>query len=117
MTGGGECTEWFRERYQQNCIDEAPLHGGSIMVCVWGGGGGGIKITAMSQLVRMQGNMTAQRYVQDIVLPHVLPLMVTPRAVFQQDNARPHTARLTIAFLTANNINTLALSFPRFERC
>jgi transposase len=33
--------------------------------------------------------------------------MVTPRAVFQENNARPHRARLTTAFLTANNINTL----------
>jgi hypothetical protein len=92
-----------RERYQQNCVDEAPPHGGG-SIMVWGA----INNTGRSQLVRVQGNMTAQQYVQDIVQPHVLPLMVAPRAVFQQDNARPHTARLTTAFLTANNINTLS---------
>lgn len=91
-----------RERYQQNCVDEAPPHGGG-SIMVWGA----INNAGRSQLVRVQGNMTAQRYVQDIVQPHVFPLMVAPRAVFQQDNARPHTARLTTAFLTANNINTL----------
>ncbi|GFU50049.1 uncharacterized protein TNCV_4933961 [Trichonephila clavipes] len=37
--------------------------------------------------------MTAQRYVHDILQPHVLPLMQRlPGAIFQQDNARPHTA-------------------------
>ncbi|GFU36284.1 transposable element Tcb2 transposase [Trichonephila clavipes] len=36
--------------------------------------------------------MTAQRYVHDILQPHVLLLMQRlPGAIFQQDNARPHT--------------------------
>ncbi|GFX20716.1 transposable element Tcb1 transposase [Trichonephila clavipes] len=40
--------------------------------------------------------MTAQRCVHDILQPHVLPLMQRlPGAIFQQDNARPHTARLS----------------------
>ncbi|GFX61547.1 transposable element Tcb2 transposase [Trichonephila clavipes] len=38
--------------------------------------------------------MTAQRY--DILQPHVLPLIKRlPGALFQQDNARPHTARVS----------------------
>ncbi|GFS75992.1 transposable element Tcb2 transposase [Trichonephila clavipes] len=33
------------------------------------------------------------RYVHDILQPHVLPLMQwLPGAIFQQDNARPHTS-------------------------
>ncbi|GFV25270.1 transposable element Tcb2 transposase [Trichonephila clavipes] len=40
--------------------------------------------------------MTAQRYVQDILQPHVLPLMQRlPGAIFQLDNARPHTTRVS----------------------
>ncbi|GFW66394.1 transposable element Tcb2 transposase [Trichonephila clavipes] len=40
--------------------------------------------------------MTAQQYVHDILQPHVLPLMQwLPGAIFQQDNARPHTARVS----------------------
>ncbi|GFV07193.1 transposable element Tcb2 transposase [Trichonephila clavipes] len=40
--------------------------------------------------------MTAQRYVPDILHPHVLPLMQRlPGAIFQQDNARLHTARVS----------------------
>ncbi|GFS78110.1 putative transposable element [Trichonephila clavipes] len=40
--------------------------------------------------------MTAQQYVHGILLPHVLSLMQRlPGAIFQQDNARPHTARIS----------------------
>ncbi|GFU59372.1 transposable element Tcb1 transposase [Trichonephila clavipes] len=40
--------------------------------------------------------MTAQRCVHDILQPHVLPLMQRlPGAIFQQDNARPHTTRVS----------------------
>ncbi|GFS73962.1 transposable element Tcb2 transposase [Trichonephila clavipes] len=39
--------------------------------------------------------MTAKRYVHDILQPHVLPLMQQlPGAIFQQDNAWPHKARV-----------------------
>ncbi|GFW90071.1 uncharacterized protein TNCV_3485231 [Trichonephila clavipes] len=38
----------------------------------------------------------AQRYVRDILQPHVLPLMQRlPGAIYQQDTARPHTARVS----------------------
>jgi hypothetical protein len=43
---------------------------------------------------------------QDIVQRHVSSLLVSPRAVFYEDNARLYTACLTTAFLTTN-INTL----------
>ncbi|GFV19037.1 transposable element Tcb2 transposase [Trichonephila clavipes] len=40
--------------------------------------------------------MTAQRYVHDILQPHVLPLMQRLRgAIFKQDNDRPHTAMVS----------------------
>ncbi|GFW18390.1 transposable element Tcb1 transposase [Trichonephila clavipes] len=40
--------------------------------------------------------MTAQRYVHDILQPHLLPLMQRLLgAIFQQDNARPHMARVS----------------------
>ncbi|GFX19652.1 transposable element Tcb1 transposase [Trichonephila clavipes] len=40
--------------------------------------------------------MTAQQYVHDILQPHVLPLMQRfPEAIFQQDNSRPHMARVS----------------------
>ncbi|GFY17730.1 transposable element Tcb2 transposase [Trichonephila clavipes] len=55
--------------------------------------------------------MTAQRYVQDILKPHVFPLMHRlPRAIFQLDNARPHTAGVS-----ENSLRTFTV-FPRPAR-
>ncbi|GFT30074.1 transposable element Tcb2 transposase [Trichonephila clavipes] len=46
--------------------------------------------------ILIRGTMTAQWYVHDILQPHVLPLMQRlPGAIFQQDNARPHTERVS----------------------
>ncbi|GFV53209.1 DDE_3 domain-containing protein [Trichonephila clavipes] len=43
----------------------------------------------------MRGSLTGQRYVDDILRPHVGPFLNGhPGAIFQQDNARPHTARV-----------------------
>ncbi|GFX16593.1 transposable element Tcb2 transposase [Trichonephila clavipes] len=40
--------------------------------------------------------MTAQRYIHDILQPQVLPLIQRlPGAILQQDNTRPHTARVS----------------------
>ncbi|GFV55578.1 transposable element Tcb1 transposase [Trichonephila clavipes] len=40
--------------------------------------------------------MTTKRYVHDILQPHMLPLMQwLSEAIFQQDNAKPPTARVS----------------------
>ncbi|XP_071105362.1 uncharacterized protein [Haliotis cracherodii] len=52
-------------------------------------------------------NLTAVRYRDTILLPHLLPAIDVQREIFQQDNARPHTARVTMTFLAANNVNVL----------
>ena len=57
--------------------------------------------------MEVPGRLNAQQYVQAILQPHALPLLATPQAQFQHDNARPHTARLTTNFLATNNVNTL----------
>ncbi|GFV84332.1 uncharacterized protein TNCV_1591911 [Trichonephila clavipes] len=55
---------------------------------------GAIAYNTRSPLVWIRSTMTAQRYVHDILKPYVLSLMQRlPGAVFQQDNARSHTAR------------------------
>ncbi|UYV62556.1 hypothetical protein LAZ67_2001071 [Cordylochernes scorpioides] len=42
------------------------------------------------------GTMTAQRYVDDVLRPvTLLYLQGVPNALYQQDNARPHTARIS----------------------
>ncbi|GFT07955.1 DDE_3 domain-containing protein [Trichonephila clavipes] len=48
----------------------------------------------------MCGTLTGQRYVDDILRPHVGPFLNgLPGVIFQQDNARPHTARVAQDFL------------------
>ncbi|GFV92764.1 DDE_3 domain-containing protein [Trichonephila clavipes] len=48
----------------------------------------------------MRGTLTVQRYVNDILRPHVGPFLNSlPGVIFQQDNARPHTARVPQDFL------------------
>ncbi|GFU95148.1 DDE_3 domain-containing protein [Trichonephila clavipes] len=48
----------------------------------------------------MCGTLTGQRYVDAILRPHVGPLLNgLPVAIFQQDNARPHTAGVAQDFL------------------
>ncbi|GFW28915.1 transposable element Tcb2 transposase [Trichonephila clavipes] len=53
-----------------------------------------------SILIVMHGTLMGQRYVDDILRPHVGPFLNgLPGAIFQQDNARPHTARVAQDFL------------------
>ncbi|GFX26704.1 transposable element Tcb2 transposase [Trichonephila clavipes] len=53
-----------------------------------------------STLIVMRGTLTGQRYVDDIHRLHVGPLLNgLPGAIFQQDNARPPTARVAQNFL------------------
>ncbi|GFT60079.1 transposable element Tcb2 transposase [Trichonephila clavipes] len=48
----------------------------------------------------MRGILTGQRSVDDILQPHVGSFLNgLPGAIFQQDNARPHTARFAQDFL------------------
>ncbi|GFV18136.1 transposable element Tcb2 transposase [Trichonephila clavipes] len=71
-------------------------------VMVWGV----IAYNTLLPLVLIRGTMTAQRYVPDILQPHALPLKQRlPGAIFQQDHARPHTARCH------KTVSTLLLPF------
>ncbi|GFY18280.1 DDE_3 domain-containing protein [Trichonephila clavipes] len=49
----------------------------------------------------MRGTLTGQRYVDDILRPYVGPFLnCLSEAIFQQDNVRPHTARVAQDFLS-----------------
>ncbi|UYV69341.1 hypothetical protein LAZ67_6003273 [Cordylochernes scorpioides] len=62
-------------------------------VMVWGD----ISFDSRIPLVVIPGTLTAQRYVDDILRPVMLPFLSHhPGLTFQQDNARPHTARVTM---------------------
>ncbi|UYV63350.1 hypothetical protein LAZ67_2003812 [Cordylochernes scorpioides] len=61
-------------------------------IMVWGA----IAYDSRSPLLRIQGTMTAQRYVDDVLRPVTLPYhQGVPNALYQQDNGRPHTARIS----------------------
>ncbi|GFW70758.1 DDE_3 domain-containing protein [Trichonephila clavipes] len=65
-------------------------------VMVWAA----IAYDSRSTLIRMRETLTGQRYVDDILQPHVGPFLNgLPGAIFQQDNARLHTARVAQDFL------------------
>ncbi|CAD6207872.1 GSCOCG00012710001-RA-CDS [Cotesia congregata] len=80
------------------------FNGGSVMV--WAG----VSFNTRTPLVIVRGTLTTDRYVDEILRPHVLPMrtrMVARRFILMQDNARPHTAVRTRTFLRANNVTTL----------
>lgn len=94
------------ERFADPCVLQSNRWGGASTM-VWGGFMGRHK----SRLVFLdfrRGGLTAQRYINNVLQPVVLPFIQQhPGAIFQQDNARPHSARVTTNFLAANNVNTL----------
>ena len=81
------------ERYAQNCVQEVNRFGsGSGMV--WAG----ISYTCRTPLFLFR---------VEIIRPHVLPFMNRQNVIFQQENARSLTARLTMNFLVQNNVQVL----------
>ncbi|GFS92462.1 transposable element Tcb2 transposase [Trichonephila clavipes] len=65
-------------------------------VMVWGA----IAYYSLSTLIVMRQTLTGRRYVDDVLRPQVGPFLNgLPGAISQQDNARPHTARVAQAFL------------------
>ncbi|GFX98548.1 transposable element Tcb1 transposase [Trichonephila clavipes] len=59
-----------------------------------------IAYDSRSFLIVMRRTLTGQRYVDDILRPHVGPFLNgLPGAIFQRDNALPHTARVAQDFL------------------
>ena len=76
---------------------------------------GGISWRHKTSLVIVDGSLTARRYIDDVLSPTVVPFMRNNLDVtlFQQDNARPHSAKLTTEFLNNSNINVLR--WPAFS--
>lgn len=66
----------------------------------------------VTPIVRVQGRLTAPRYIGQIVRPHVIPIMNdfeddgNPR-IFMQDNAKPHTAALTMALFSRQRFEVM----------
>ena len=78
---------------------------------VWGA----INHNFISSLIILRDTLTARRYIDQVLRPGLFPFIrrhqnVNNPLTFQQDNARPHTARLTMDFLNTNGINVM--DFP-----
>ena len=89
----------FRRRL--SCREREVFGGRSIMV--WGGISHGLK----SQLVVIDGNLTAARNRYEILRPHVIPFLQQHNLTLQQDNATHHIARICQVFLANNNVQPL----------
>ncbi|GFW17106.1 transposable element Tcb2 transposase [Trichonephila clavipes] len=73
---------------------------------VWGG----ISIGGRTDLhIIRNGTLTGQRYADEILRPHVIPYTgaIGDSFVFQDDNARPHRARLVENILEAETIHCM----------
>ena len=72
---------------------------------VWGG----ISLNHKTDLVIIDGNMTAERYIDQVLRPHVVPFLQqhNDTRILQQDNARPHAARVTREFLGNQEIHVM----------
>ena len=66
---------------------------------VWGG----ITAHGKTDLVIVDGNLTSRRYIDEILRPVVVPYVqnMGQGALFQDDNARPHRARIVDAYPAA----------------
>ena len=70
---------------------------------VWGG----ICVHSRTELLVLNGTLTGQRYINEVLQPVVLPFVQQHHIVLQDDNARPHRARIVQQFLQQNNVDHL----------
>ncbi|GFY33603.1 transposable element Tcb1 transposase [Trichonephila clavipes] len=74
-------------------------------IMVWGG----IGYHSHTPLVRIDGTLNSQRYISEVLEPVVLPyLQGLPTAIFQQDDTRPHVARIVQRFFVNHQIELLS---------
>ncbi|GFW88470.1 transposable element Tcb1 transposase [Trichonephila clavipes] len=73
-------------------------------IMVWGG----IGYHSRTPLVRIAGTLNNQRYISEVLESVFLPyLQGLATAIFQQDNARPHVARIVQRFFVNHQIELL----------
>ncbi|GFT83856.1 transposable element Tcb1 transposase [Trichonephila clavipes] len=91
------------ERMLNSCVMHRHT-GPSPGIMVWGG----IGYHSHTPLVRIAGTLNSQRYISEVWEPVVLPdLQGLATAIFQQDNARSHMARIVQRFFVNHQIELL----------
>ena len=68
---------------------------------------GGISVRSRTELLVLNGTLTGQRYINEVLQPVVLPFVQQHHVVLQDDKARPHRARIVQHFLQQNNVDHL----------
>ena len=96
----------YNRRNQRNadcCVHARDRFGGRVTIMVWAA----ISHGYCSPLVVIDGNVFAQRYRDDIIAHHGIPLFHNNDniSIFQYDNATSQTARDTVNCLRTNNID------------
>ena len=78
---------------------------------VWGGISGDHNIP----LVCTDGTLTARRYIDNTLQPVVISFLQQhdDLTTFQQVNARPHSARISMEYL--NNVNVNVMTWPAYS--
>ena len=95
--------QYAGERNLRACVLQR--HRGSTpSVIVWGV----IGYNMRSRLLRIEGNLNSNSYIREVLQPEGLPLLqATQHAIFQQENARPHVARIVQAFFQRRRVSPL----------
>ena len=70
---------------------------------VWGGISHGFK----TPLVVINGALNGLGYRDNILIPHAIPFVEQHNLIMQQNNARPHVARVCCDAIQTSNIQTL----------
>ena len=92
------------ERYTDACVLQRNRFGGG-SVMIWDGIVGGRK----TRLIKVNCNLNAQGYINQILAIEAIPFIQRHGVcvTLQQENASPHTARVTQRYLPQNNVNVL----------
>ncbi|GFW85328.1 transposable element Tcb1 transposase [Trichonephila clavipes] len=91
------------ERMLNSCVMHRHT-GPAPSIMVWGG----IEYHSRTPLVRIAGTLNSQHYISEVFEPVVLPyLQGLATAIFQQDNARSHMARIVQRFFVNHRIELL----------
>ncbi|GFU84013.1 transposable element Tcb1 transposase [Trichonephila clavipes] len=77
-------------------------------LCTATGPAPGIMVRAVLDISRIAGTLNSQHYISEVLEPVVFPyLQGLATAIFQQDNARPHVARIVQRFFVNHQIESL----------